>query len=102
MHYNMISFLCDATTTGTPATDGRTSENNKGTGADCKHPEGPAVWWLILVSVGLAALIVTMVTVYIWTRAKGGKKRMRKNLEQNDEDEDLVNDENDGGASASV
>ncbi|XP_033934162.1 uncharacterized protein [Pseudochaenichthys georgianus] len=90
----------DATTTGTPATDGRTSERNKGTGADCKHPEGPAVWWLILVSVGLAALIVTVVTVHIWTRAKGGEKRMRKNLEQNDEDE--VNDENDGGASASV
>nr|XP_033934159.1 uncharacterized protein LOC117442270 isoform X2 [Pseudochaenichthys georgianus] len=90
----------DATTTGTPATDGRTSERNKGTGADCKHPEGPAVWWLILVSVGLAALIVTVVTVHIWTRAKGGEKRMRKNLEQNDEDE--VNYENDGGASASV
>ncbi|XP_033935730.2 uncharacterized protein [Pseudochaenichthys georgianus] len=63
----------DATTTGTPATDGRTSERNKGTGADCKHPEGPAVWWLILVSVGLAALIVTMVTVHIWTRAKGAE-----------------------------
>ncbi|KAJ4921973.1 hypothetical protein JOQ06_027789 [Pogonophryne albipinna] len=61
----------DATTTGTPAIDEWTSENNKGTGADCKHPEGPAVWWLILVSVGLAALIVTVVTVHIWTRAKG-------------------------------
>ncbi|KAJ4928687.1 hypothetical protein JOQ06_004313 [Pogonophryne albipinna] len=96
----------DATTTGTPGIDEWTSENNKGTGADCKHPEGPAVWWLILVSVGLAALIVTVVTVHIWTRAKGGKKRMRKNLEQNDEDEnedeDEVDYENDGGASASV
>ncbi|KAK5903177.1 hypothetical protein CgunFtcFv8_006981 [Champsocephalus gunnari] len=91
-----------ATTTGTPATDGRTSENSKGTGADCKHPEGPAVWWLILVSVGLAALIVTVVTVHIWTRAKGGEKRIRNNLEQNDEDEDEVDYENDGGASASV
>ncbi|KAI4799829.1 hypothetical protein KUCAC02_016629 [Chaenocephalus aceratus] len=96
------TFKGDATTTGTPATDERTSENNKGTGADCKHPEGPAVWWLILVSVELAALIVTVVTVYIWTRTKGGKKRMRINLEQNDEDEDEVNYENDGGASASV
>ncbi|KAI4799827.1 hypothetical protein KUCAC02_016627 [Chaenocephalus aceratus] len=70
----------DATTTGTPEVDERTSEKNKGTGADCKHPEGPAVWWIILVSVGLAALIVTVVTVHIWTRAKGGEKRMRKNL----------------------
>ncbi|XP_034057449.1 uncharacterized protein LOC117536623 [Gymnodraco acuticeps] len=91
----------DATTTGT-AIDEWTSENNTGTGADCKHPEGPAVWWLILVSVGLAALVVTVVTVHIWTRAKGGKKGMRKNLEQNDEDEDEVNYENDGEASASV
>ncbi|XP_034059090.1 uncharacterized protein LOC117537824 isoform X2 [Gymnodraco acuticeps] len=91
----------DATTTGT-AIDEWTSESNTGTGADCKHPEGPAVWWVILVSVGLAALVVTVVTVHIWTRAKGGKKGMRKNLEQNDEDEDEVNYENDGGASASV
>ncbi|XP_034059094.1 uncharacterized protein LOC117537825 isoform X2 [Gymnodraco acuticeps] len=91
----------DATTTGTPI-DEWTSESNTGTGADCKHPEGPAVWWVILVSVGLAALIVTVVTVHIWTRAKGGKKRKRKNLEQNDEDEDEAEYENDGGASASV
>ncbi|XP_034057451.1 uncharacterized protein LOC117536624 isoform X2 [Gymnodraco acuticeps] len=69
----------DATTTGT-AIDEWTSESNTGTGADCKHPEGPAVWWVILVSVGLAALVVTVVTVHIWTRAKGGKKGMRKNL----------------------
>ncbi|KAI4800346.1 hypothetical protein KUCAC02_013290 [Chaenocephalus aceratus] len=92
----------DATTTGTPAIDEWASEKNKGTGPDCKHPEGPAVWWVIMVCVGLAALIITVVTVHIWTRAKGGKKRMRKNLEQIDEDEDEVDYENDGGASASV
>ncbi|KAI4799828.1 hypothetical protein KUCAC02_016628 [Chaenocephalus aceratus] len=40
----------------------------------------PGLLRLILVSVGLAALIVTVVTVHIWTRAKGGAKRMRKNL----------------------
>ncbi|KAK5879641.1 hypothetical protein CesoFtcFv8_022738 [Champsocephalus esox] len=62
----------------------------------------PGLLRLILVSVGLAALIVTVVTVHIWTRAKGGEKRIRKNQEQNDEDEDEVNYENDGGASASV
>ncbi|XP_033979775.1 uncharacterized protein LOC117477212 [Trematomus bernacchii] len=62
------------------------------------------LWWVIMVSVGLAALIITVVTVHIWTRAKGDKKRMTKNLEQNDEDEDEdeVNYENDGWASASV
>ncbi|XP_033979681.1 uncharacterized protein LOC117477162 isoform X1 [Trematomus bernacchii] len=85
------------------ATHEWTSENNNKE-TDSKHPEGPAVWWLIMVSVGLAALIITVVTVLIWTRAKGGKKRMTKNLEQNDEDEDEdeVNYENDGGSSASV
>ncbi|XP_034059107.1 uncharacterized protein LOC117537832 isoform X2 [Gymnodraco acuticeps] len=62
----------------------------------------PGLLRLILVSVGLAALVVTVVTVHIWTRAKGSKKRKTKNLEQNDEDEDEVNYENDGGASASV
>ncbi|XP_033979765.1 uncharacterized protein LOC117477208 isoform X1 [Trematomus bernacchii] len=93
----------DATTTGTPTIHEWTSENNNKE-TDCKHPEGPAVWWVIMVPVGLAALIITVVTVHIWTRAKGGKKRMTKNLEQNDEDEDEdeVNYENDGGASASV
>ncbi|XP_033979747.1 uncharacterized protein LOC117477197 isoform X4 [Trematomus bernacchii] len=57
---------------------------------------------LIMVSVGLAALIITMVTVNIWTRAKGSKAQTEENMEQNDEDEDEVNYENDGGASASV
>ncbi|KAK1889275.1 Kit ligand [Dissostichus eleginoides] len=93
-----------ATSTGTPPIHEWTSENNnnKETGQDRKHPEGPALWWVLMVSVGLAALIISVVTVHIWTRTKGGKKRMRKNLEQNDEDEDEVNYENDGGASASV
>ncbi|XP_033934875.1 uncharacterized protein [Pseudochaenichthys georgianus] len=59
---------------------------------------------LILVSVGLAALIITVVTVNIWTRAKGSKAQTEENREQNDEDEDEdeVDYENDGGASASV
>ncbi|XP_033979745.1 uncharacterized protein LOC117477197 isoform X2 [Trematomus bernacchii] len=59
---------------------------------------------LIMVSVGLAALIITVVTVNIWTRAKGSKAQTEENMEQNDEDEDEdeVNYENDGGASASV
>ncbi|KAK1889565.1 Carcinoembryonic antigen-related cell adhesion molecule 1 [Dissostichus eleginoides] len=94
----------EATTTGTPPIHEWTSENNnnKETGQDRKHPEGPALWWVLMVSVGLAALIISVVTVHIWTRTKGGKKRIRKNLEQNDEDEDEVNYENDGGPSASV
>ncbi|XP_034056497.1 uncharacterized protein LOC117535935 isoform X2 [Gymnodraco acuticeps] len=55
---------------------------------------------LIIVSVGLAALIITVVTVNIWTRTKGSKAQTEENMEQNEEDEaDYVND---GGASASV
>ncbi|KAJ4920749.1 hypothetical protein JOQ06_027764 [Pogonophryne albipinna] len=59
---------------------------------------------LIIVSVGLAALIITVVTVNIWTRAKGSKAQTEENMEQNeeDEDEDEADYENDGGASASV
>ncbi|KAI9528334.1 hypothetical protein NQZ68_022026 [Dissostichus eleginoides] len=89
-----------ATSTGTPPIHEWTSENNnnKETGQDRKHPEGPALRRVHMVSVGLAALIISVVTVHIWTRTKGGKKRMRKNLEQNDEDEDEVNYEIDGGA----
>ncbi|XP_033979711.1 uncharacterized protein LOC117477172 [Trematomus bernacchii] len=64
----------DATTTGTPTIHEWTSENNN------NKEKGPAVWWLIMVPVGLAALIITVVTVLIWTRAKGDKKRMTKNL----------------------
>ncbi|XP_033934603.1 uncharacterized protein [Pseudochaenichthys georgianus] len=57
---------------------------------------------LIIVSVGLAALIITVVTVNIWTRAKGSKAQTEENMEQIDEDEDEVDYENDGEASASV
>ncbi|KAK1889136.1 Pregnancy-specific beta-1-glycoprotein 11 [Dissostichus eleginoides] len=85
--------LCSASpsvlsyTTGTPPIHEWTSENNnnKETGQDRKHPEGPALWRVIMVSVGLAALIISVVTVHIWTRTKGGKKRMRKNLEKTGE-----------------
>ncbi|XP_033934601.1 uncharacterized protein [Pseudochaenichthys georgianus] len=55
---------------------------------------------LIIVSVGLAALIITVVTVNIWTRAKGSKAQTEENMI--DEDEDEVDYENDGEASASV
>ncbi|XP_071057997.1 uncharacterized protein [Pseudochaenichthys georgianus] len=55
---------------------------------------------LIIVSVGLAALIITVVTVNIWTRAKGSKAQTEENMI--DEDEDEVDYVNDVGASASV
>ncbi|KAI4790151.1 hypothetical protein KUCAC02_034804 [Chaenocephalus aceratus] len=36
---------------------------------------------LIIVSVGLAALIITVVTVNIWTRAKGSKAQTEENMD---------------------
>ncbi|XP_033988033.1 uncharacterized protein LOC117483782 isoform X2 [Trematomus bernacchii] len=57
---------------------------------------------LIIVSVGLAALIITVVTVNMWTRAKGSKAQTEENMIDEDEDEDEVNYENDGEPSASV
>ncbi|XP_029318702.1 uncharacterized protein LOC115028911 isoform X5 [Cottoperca gobio] len=68
-------------------------------------PPQSSVWWRsIIVCVGLAALIISVVTVNIWTRTKGNETQMRENLEQNDEDEDedQVNYENVGDTSTSV
>ncbi|XP_031722060.1 uncharacterized protein LOC116393671 [Anarrhichthys ocellatus] len=75
-----------------------TSENN----SNEKKPEG---WWrLIVVPVGLAALIISVVTVNIWTRTTGNKTLIEENIERDDEDEDdgTVNYENAGDPSASV
>ncbi|XP_038582502.1 uncharacterized protein LOC119908723 [Micropterus salmoides] len=57
-----------------------------------------------LVSVGLAALIVIVVAVNIWTRTKGTKTQMDENTVNNDEDEDdgMENNENSGDPSASA
>ncbi|XP_054475019.1 uncharacterized protein LOC129107542 [Anoplopoma fimbria] len=79
-------------------TNNKTSENNR----NVKKPEG---WWrFIVVPVGLAALIISVVTVNVWTRTHVNKTRMNGNIERNDEDDDdgTVNYENVGDPSASV
>lgn len=55
-------------------------------------------------SVGLAMLIISVVTVNIWTRTKGNKTQMDENMEhiEEDEDEGTVNYENVRDPSASV
>ncbi|KAJ4929014.1 hypothetical protein JOQ06_004635 [Pogonophryne albipinna] len=60
--------------------------------------------WLrsIIVSVGLASLIITVVTVTIWTRAKGNRAQTDDNAVHNDEDEGVVTYENVGEPSASI
>ncbi|XP_067428290.1 uncharacterized protein [Thunnus thynnus] len=58
----------------------------------------------IIVSMGLTALIIIVVSVNIWTRIKGNKLQMGDNALHKDEDgnECLVNYENVGGPFASV
>ncbi|XP_049445753.1 uncharacterized protein LOC125896872 isoform X15 [Epinephelus fuscoguttatus] len=78
-------------------TNNRASENNNN-----QITQG---WWrFIVVSVGLAALIISVVTVNIWTRTKGNKTQMDENMEhiEEDEDEGTVNYENVRDPSASV
>ncbi|XP_068565123.1 uncharacterized protein [Cebidichthys violaceus] len=96
------------TTTKSPTTSttrnesGVTTNNETSENITNEKPEG---WWrLIVVPVGLAALIISVVSVNVWTRTKGNKSGMEGNIERNDEDDDdgTVNYENDGDPSASV
>ncbi|XP_049446944.1 uncharacterized protein LOC125897591 [Epinephelus fuscoguttatus] len=67
------------------ATNNRACEYNNN-----QTTQGP--WWFV--SVGLAALIISVVTVNIWTRTKGNKTQMDENMEHIEEDEDEgTNDE---------
>ncbi|XP_033973062.1 uncharacterized protein LOC117471941 isoform X2 [Trematomus bernacchii] len=67
-------------------------------------PQSSVPDWLrlIIVSVGLASLIIIVVTVTIWTRAKGNKAQTDDNAVHNDEDEGVVTYENVGEPSASI
>ncbi|XP_035854749.1 uncharacterized protein LOC118494548 [Sander lucioperca] len=56
----------------------------------------------IIVSVGLAALIITVVAVNIWMRTKGNRTQMDGNAEHHDEDEGTVTYEDVGEPSASI
>ncbi|XP_041661948.1 L-selectin-like [Cheilinus undulatus] len=56
----------------------------------------------IIVSVGLAALILAVVTVCIWTRIKGNKTQIDPDTVQDNEDFGSVIFENSGGHEASV
>ncbi|XP_044185585.1 uncharacterized protein LOC122965521 isoform X2 [Thunnus albacares] len=68
-------------------------------------PTKQQVWLrFIIMSVGLTALIVIVVSVNIWTRTKVNKSQMDDNAVHNDEDEGegTVTYENDGEPSATV
>ncbi|XP_055362619.1 mucin-2-like [Betta splendens] len=80
-------------TTGTKASAETTSTDPD------PHTGFPHVLRSIMVSVALAALIISVVTVNMWTRTKGNKKQMEEICVC---DDDEVNYENDGVSSASV
>ncbi|XP_026173735.1 uncharacterized protein LOC113136855 isoform X10 [Mastacembelus armatus] len=74
----------DTTTTTTTTTKPTAGDSPKASG-----------WWrFIIVSVGLATLIIIVVTVNVWTRTKGKKTQMDKNTGRDDDDDD--DDEGDG------
>ncbi|XP_039874285.1 uncharacterized protein LOC120725440 isoform X2 [Simochromis diagramma] len=56
----------------------------------------------IIVSVGVASLLISAVTVNMWTKTKGIKTQMKGNTVHNDEDDDTVNYENAADSPASV
>ncbi|XP_078030265.1 uncharacterized protein LOC144466590 [Epinephelus lanceolatus] len=92
----------NAATAATISTESPSTTGNKWTSVKRSTSEG---WWrFIVVSVGLAALIISVVTVNIWTRTKGNKTQMDENMEhiEEDEDEGTVNYENVRDPSASV
>ncbi|XP_027140332.1 uncharacterized protein LOC104939813 isoform X2 [Larimichthys crocea] len=56
--------------------------------------EKPGLWRFIIMPVGLAALIIIMVAVSVWTRTKGRKTQTDENMVADDEDDGAVNYEN--------
>ncbi|XP_036942292.1 uncharacterized protein LOC119012499 isoform X1 [Acanthopagrus latus] len=83
----------------------RTERTNTGSGTDGSTSELQRIGWrCIIVSVGLSALLISVVTVSMWTRTKGNKTQRQENRQHDDEDEDegTVVYENTGEPSASV
>ncbi|XP_035851093.1 uncharacterized protein LOC118493830 [Sander lucioperca] len=95
----------DATTSTTMRTteSGTKSRVTSTTPAVSVTSTSPQGWWrVIMVSVGLAALVITVVVVNIWMRTKGNRTQMDGNAEHHDEDEGTVTYENVGEPSVSI
>ncbi|XP_031148888.2 uncharacterized protein LOC116045394 [Sander lucioperca] len=67
-------------------------------------PQSPGWWRIIVMSLGLATFIPSVVAVNIWARDKGNKTQTEENIEHDDEDEGdgTVNYENTAEPSTSV
>ncbi|KAM6992855.1 uncharacterized protein LKV04_008797 [Tautogolabrus adspersus] len=77
-----------------PTENSKTTTDTTDSGVN-DSSELKAQWRLIVVSVGLSALILTVVTVNVWARTKGKRTRMDENMVIEDhEDDDAVNYEN--------
>ncbi|KAL7388334.1 hypothetical protein ABVT39_011934 [Epinephelus coioides] len=78
-----------ASTTGNKWTSVKRSTSEGTNTASENNDQINRGWWrFIVASVGLAALIISVVTVNIWTRTKGNKTQMDENMEHIEEDED--------------
>ncbi|XP_039637302.1 uncharacterized protein LOC120546441 [Perca fluviatilis] len=87
----------DATTTISPTTNKSpmitgnkwTSEETNNTTSENNNQTKPEGWWrIIVVPLGLASLITSVVVVNIWARAKGNKTQTEESIKYNDDDED--------------
>ncbi|XP_026174237.1 uncharacterized protein LOC113137080 isoform X2 [Mastacembelus armatus] len=83
------------TTTTTTTTKPTAGDSPKASGFGPEQKTDPQClngfpgWWrFIIVSVGLATLIIVVVTVNVWTRTKGKKTQMDKNTGRDDDDDD--------------
>ncbi|XP_033979764.1 uncharacterized protein LOC117477206 [Trematomus bernacchii] len=107
-HLDQKSLKCNVRVTKTGETllcdAGPQSSCQKTGSTPAGRNDPPGQDWLrfIIVSVGLASLIITVVTVTIWTRAKGNRAQTDDNAVHNDEDEGVVTYENVGEPSASI
>ncbi|XP_034004062.1 uncharacterized protein LOC117496496 isoform X2 [Trematomus bernacchii] len=103
-HLDQKLLKCNVTDTETGETQlcDAGPQSSGSTPAGRNDPPGQDWLRIIIVSVGLAPLIIIVVTVTIWTRAKGNKAQTDDNAVHNDEDEGVVTYENVGEPSASI
>ncbi|XP_042359089.1 uncharacterized protein LOC121955281 isoform X2 [Plectropomus leopardus] len=94
------SFTCQATDIFTGKVKQFTF-SDQSSGEDATS--SPQDWWrFIIVSVGIAGLVITVLTVRIWTNIKENKTQMDAKMVRNDEDNGRVIYENLGDLYASV
>ncbi|XP_034555049.1 uncharacterized protein LOC117823884 [Notolabrus celidotus] len=87
---DMVQMTIPATTTTTTTTVRVMTESTMTT-EDSIYAVFADRWRIIIVSVGLAALLIAVVTVNIWSRIKGTKTQEDEKKTDSHEDEDMEN-----------